>query len=118
MTSSGSENFKSLQGSSEDSESSADSEERLMDLTYKNSKWTRVIPGDLDATMDTPLYLIKEDLMLLETCQNTVVRGRPRELKKFFDPEEFTKEHAPLELSERYISAEEFQKYQAQVDNI
>ena len=45
-----------------------------------------MVPGSIDADAEIPLFLLKEDLNSLDTTQNKIVRGRPRLLKKFFDP--------------------------------
>ena len=67
MSSSGSENFLSLPGSSEGSESSEDSEVQRLDQVYKNSLWSRVVPGGLDPSIEVPLFLISDDLKTLDT---------------------------------------------------
>ena len=116
--SSGSDNFQSLENSSESFSSSEDSEDARVDLTYKNCLWTRVVAGTADLQSGIPLYQLKEDLKSLDTAQNTIVRGRPRQLKKYFDPEEYHKENEPLERGPRELTLTELGQFQLRVDQI
>ena len=89
-----------------------------MDLAYKNCLWTRVVPGALGAEIEVPLFLLKDDLKSLDTTQNTVARGRPRELKKYFDPEDYSKENESLLCEERKLSSDDLHQFQLQVFEI
>ena len=90
----------------------------MIQQVYKKNLWTRVVSGSQDPSTEVPLFQIKDDLMILDTTQNSVVRGWPRELKKYFDPEEFAKEHAPLEIQGRYIGSQDLLNYQRRIDEI